>query len=185
MPLQSSIEPWAESLIGWALEDAPYRIKHCPQMCRDGERLRPFWGAFIHRKGLTPVVLMPRVVGDGIELLVLYGPKRNFAQSMLMEPEWARGLVAMREWRKYCRAFVCVQFSTRSCRPDFIVMDTVAFAGTPRARAELLQTRYGRHIDWREWDELVGTDYARAARLFSKARDEMVANVITAATGHL
>jgi hypothetical protein len=53
-----------------------------------------------------------------------------------------------------------VEFSAKSSRPDFLVMDTAAFAATGRARAELLQKKFACRIDWRDWDCALGTNFA-------------------------
>ena len=181
MTLHSAIEPWADSLLGWSLQTAPELIRSCPQVSRDGDRLRPFWACYGHRKDYADVLIIPHVLEDGVEIIALYGAHRRRAMSLLMEPENARGRLVAKDWKLYCRAFVCVRFSARSAHPDFIVMESASFAATPHARRELLEKRYGRRIDLEEWDEMLGTDFTRMAQQFRQVRDEAIASIVRAA----
>lgn len=181
MTFPSSIEPWAESLIGWALQDVPNRVKRYPQdVCSDATRLPPFWGALMHGNNLTGVEVLPMIKDTGIELLILYGPSKK-TYELLFVSAVARSVMVIRDWRKYCRAFVFVEFSAKSSRLDFLVMDTAAFAATGRARAELLQKKFACRIDWQDWDCALGTNFAQMAQSYSDARDTIVKGVMDAA----
>lgn len=181
MTFVSGIAPWADNLIGWALHDVPNRMsKYSVQVYGDG---RAYRFALMHRKGLAELQVFARAKDTGVELLILYSP-RNKANDLRFVAASERSRMVVRNWRKFCRAFVHVEFCTRNSRPDFVVMETVAFDGSDRARAELLQRRFKYRIDWEDWDSALTTDFASNVRSLSVERVRIVGNTVGAVATH-
>lgn len=182
MTFVSGIAPWADNLVCWALHDVPNRMNNYSVQVYGGGRAYRF--ALMHRKGLAELQVFSRAKDTGVELLILYGP-RNKANDLRFVAASERSRMVARNWRKFCRAFVHVEFCTRNSRPDFVVMETVAFEGSDRARAELLQRRFQYRIEWEDWDSAFTTDFASNVRRLSVERDKIVGDAVGVVATHL